>query len=66
MRSKTEFAARSRVSQTAPAFVSTSHQAWQDALSDPKFKRALDEGLADLTAGRVRPWGEIKPRGQLS
>jgi len=60
MRSKTELAARGRVSQTAPAFVSTSYQAWQDALSDPKFKAALNEGLADVAAGRTRPWGEIR------
>lgn len=66
MSSKTEPAARNRVSQTAPAFVSPSHQAWQDALSDPKFKLAVDEGLADLAAGRTRPWGEIRRRGQSS
>jgi len=45
-----------RVSPTAPGFVSPSAQAWTDALSDPATKRALDEGLADLAAGRVRPW----------
>ena len=32
---------------------------WDDALSDPAFKRALDEGLADVAAGRVRPWAEV-------
>jgi predicted transcriptional regulator len=68
MRSKTEtaMATRNRVSQTAPAFISTSHQAWEDALSDPKFKASLNEGLADLAAGRTRPWGEIRTRGQSS
>jgi hypothetical protein len=45
-----------RVSQNAPGFVSPSAQAWADALSDPSTKRALDEGLADFAAGRVRPW----------
>ncbi len=30
---------------------------WREALSDPPTKRALDEGLADLAAGRVRRWG---------
>jgi hypothetical protein len=30
--------------------------AWSDALSDPATRRSLDEGLADLAAGRVQPW----------
>ena len=29
--------------------------AWEDALSDPRTKAALDEGLKDLAEGRVGP-----------
>lgn len=53
-----------RVSQNAPGFVSPSHQAWEDALSDPRFRRALAEGKADAEAGRTKPWTKI--RSQLA
>ena len=45
-----------------PRDISTfaNHQAWYDALTDPKFREALDEGLADVEAGRVTPWEEIE------
>jgi hypothetical protein len=54
--------ASGHVSQNAPEFTSPSHQAWSDALRDDAFKGALDEGLADVKAGRTRPWGEIRRR----
>lgn len=53
---------RARPSQTAPVEVSTSYQAWHDALSDPAFRRDLDEGLEDVAAGRTKPWAEIRRR----
>jgi hypothetical protein len=30
--------------------------AWGEALADPEFRAALDEGLADVQAGRVSQW----------
>jgi hypothetical protein len=53
-----------RVSQTSPDFTARSYQVWDEALNDPEFKRALDEGLEDLKAGRTRPWGEIRSNSQ--
>lgn len=51
-----------RVSPTAPASMSASVQAWDDATSDPNFTKAVKAGLADLKAGRTRPWSEIRRR----
>ena len=31
---------------------------WDEALGDERFRDSLDEGLADLRAGRVGPLGE--------
>lgn len=53
---------RGRPSQTAPVEASTSYQAWQDALSDSEFRSALDRGLADVAAGRTKPWPEVRKR----
>lgn len=51
---------RGRVSQYAPSFMSPSQQVWEEALRDPATKSALDEGLADLKAGRTKPWAEVR------
>jgi hypothetical protein len=53
---------RGRASQTAPADAATSYRAWQDALSDPEFRKALDEGVADVAAGHTKPWSEVRRR----
>lgn len=51
-----------RVSPLAPDTRSPSFLAWGQALGDPGVREALDEGLADLEAGRTRPWDEVRPR----
>ncbi len=56
---------RTRVSQLAPGFTSRSHRAWQDAISDPDTRAALDRGLADVDAGRVSPWSKVLRRVRL-
>lgn len=55
-------AGRGRASPTAPEFASPSFQAWDEALSDPAARKALDQGLADIEAGRTKSWSEIRPR----
>lgn len=35
---------------------SVAEQVWLEALADPAFKAALDEGLADVAAGRTVPY----------
>ena len=37
--------------------------AWEDALSDPRTKAALDEGLKDLAEGRVGPFKKRVDKG---
>jgi predicted transcriptional regulator len=39
-----------------------SRRVWDVALADPAFVAALDEGMADLAAGRVVPWEDVKAR----
>lgn len=39
----------------------TAKAVWDKALADPGFVAALDEGLADIAAGRVVPFRDIKP-----
>lgn len=36
------------------------------AISDPATQRALDDGLADLAAGRVRPWKPSEAAARLA
>jgi uncharacterized phage-associated protein len=47
---------RSRLSTTPPR-----RRTWAEALENPRFRRAVDEGLADLAAGRTVPWSEVEP-----
>lgn len=51
-----------RASPSAPETRSPSFLAWGQALGDPGVRKALDDGLADIQAGRTRPWDEIRPR----
>lgn len=51
-----------RVSPYAPDIASTSVQAWSMALAEPGTKKALDEGLADVAAGRTVPWEDVRRR----
>ena len=37
--------------------------AWEDALSDPRTKAALDRGLEDLAEGRVGPFRKKPDKG---
>jgi hypothetical protein len=34
--------------------------AWDDALSDPATRPALDQGLREVTEGKTKPWHEIR------
>lgn len=51
-----------RVSQNAPGFVSIGDQHWTQALEDQRTREALDRGTADVEAGRVSPWSEVRKR----
>lgn len=51
-----------RVSPFAPDIASPSVQAWRMALAEPGTKKALDEGLADVAAGRLVPWEDVRRR----
>ena len=43
----------------APEPTASDRAAWKEALADPRFKAALDEGLGHVAQGITRPW---KPR----
>lgn len=52
----------SRVSPSAPDFVSPSYQAWTEATKDPQFRADVKAGLTDAKAGRTKPWSEVRKR----
>ena len=41
----------------------TDRMAWEDALSDPETKAALDRGLQDVAEGRVGPLRKKPDKG---
>jgi len=53
---------RARPSPTAPEIVATSYLAWEDALSDPRTRPAIEKGLEDVRRGRTKPWAEVRKR----
>ena len=65
-KSKAGTHAPGRVSPTAPEFVSPSFRAWDEALSEPATREALDRGLAEVEAGETKPWHEVRSRVRSS
>jgi uncharacterized phage-associated protein len=39
---------------------SKARQSWSEALANPRFKAAVDEGLDDVDAGRTVSWAEVE------
>lgn len=62
MAGKPETGDSGRVSPTAPRSKSIGEQQWATALGDRRFTKALKAGHADVDAGRVAPWAEVKKR----
>lgn len=46
---------RARLQATPPRRMS-----WAEALDNPRFKRAVDQGLSDIAAGHVSSWREVE------
>lgn len=50
-----------RLTREALASPSTEAGAWDEAMRDPAFVAAVEEGLRDVAAGRVTPFEDVLP-----
>ena len=51
---------RGKKPNNAAAHRKTSHELEEEIITDPETIKSIECGLADLKAGRVKPWKEVK------
>lgn len=49
-----------KTSTEATARRKTSHEVAEEVITDPETIESIECGLADLEAGRVKPWSKVK------
>ncbi len=56
----THVAERRKKSMEATTRRQTSHEVAEEVITDPETIESIECGLADLEAGRVKPWSKVK------
>ena len=51
---------RRKTSMEATTRRQTSHEVAEEVITDPETIESIECGLADLEAGRVKPWSKVK------